>query len=224
MIRFDNHAFKGLDASLKQLFDLQTSMGGAIRDMLAMMPAALRTAGPEDFAAAKQIDKAINEAELQAEKLVTQIIGKFTTTGEDLRFIIGSIKITGTLERIADKTKNCIKRLSRLSRPLPPAVAGDLARAAETVSAMLPLALDQLLDYRDDTRRALLQHGALVQQSYRSIILALNHHRAGEEDASDDTHILLVAKNLEQASDMVIEIMKICHLIHFGTKYEKDNA
>lgn len=223
MIRFENHAFKGLDTSLKQLFDLQLLMGDAIREMMERMPSALHISNPDDFASAKAIDKRINEAELQAEKIVADIIGKFTTTGEDLRFIIGSIKITGTLERVADKAKNCIKRLGRISQPLPAEVKADLELAIEAVRAMIPLALGQVIDYKDQTTRELLNYGARVQHAYRNILLQLGNTRDGTV-AADDTHVLLIAKNLEQAADMVIEIMKTSHRIHFGTKYEKDAA
>jgi phosphate uptake regulator len=66
----------------------------------------------------------------------------------------------------------------------------------------------------------LLKHGAQVQASYKNILIRL--HGQVTTAASDATHILLVAKNLEQTADMAIEIMKIGHYVNFGTKYEKN--
>ncbi|MEJ0010209.1 MAG: hypothetical protein WDN72_06670 [Alphaproteobacteria bacterium] len=98
-------------------------------------------------------------------------------------------------------------------------VKAELAAAVAAVTAMLPLIESQILDYTPERAIALLAHGAAVQKSYRQILLHLHQHRPAQ--AGDDQHILLVAKNLEQTADMAVEIMKICHFIHFGTKYEK---
>lgn len=221
MIRFDNHAFKGLDESLKQLYGLLETMGSNIGELVALLPRGLEMADPSSFEQAKIIDRKINDAERGADKLVAQIIGKFNTGGDDLRFILGAIKIAGSLERSADRLKNCIKRLSRRAHPLDKEVKVELVNAITAVERMIPLALSQVLDYRDDVSKTLLEHGAAVQKAYRQILIHLHHNKAAPS-ATDHHHLLLVAKNLDQTADMVIEIMKLSHMIHFGTKYEKD--
>jgi phosphate uptake regulator len=218
MIRFDNHAFKGLDDSLKNLLGLLHAMGASVEELIGMLPPALEAANADSFAAAKAVDKTVNHAETQVDSTVAAMINKFTLIGEDLRFALAAIKIAGTLERMADKIKNCTKRLSRVSHPLDVAIKTELATAIASVHAMVPLALAQVVDYSPETAMELLQHGAAVQRAYRSILIGLHSHTRA---ADDETHILLVAKNLEQAADMAVEIMKICHFVHTGTKYEK---
>jgi phosphate transport system protein len=221
MIRFDNHAFKGLDDSLKQLFALLTTMSEGTGQLIALLPDALEVADPESFVRAKEIDKTVNDTELQVDAAVAAIINKFTVMGEDLRFTLAAVKISGTLERAADKIKNCAKRLSRVRHPLDAAVKAELATAIAALKAMMPLGLAQLLDYTVERTEQLLQHGATVQQSYRTILLHLNAHQSA---ADDETHLLLVAKNIEQTADMVVEIMKTSHFVHFATKYDKRAA
>lgn len=221
MIRFDNHAFRGLDSSMKELFDVQLAMGDAIRSIMALVPTALQQPNPEHFIAAKKIDKTINEAELKAERMVGDIIAKYGVSGDDLRYVIGSVKVSGTLERIADKTKNCIKRLGKVGKPLAPQMQAELAKANAALQYMISLALAQVVDYQEPATRELLRHGATVQHSYRHVLGMLqNDATIGE----DETHITLIAKNMEQAADMLVEIMKIGHLINFGQKYEKESA
>jgi phosphate transport system protein len=218
MIRFDNHAFKGLDESLKQLFGLLTSMGDSTEQLIALLRPALNVANPENFAKAKEIDKSVNDSELKVDSVVSGIINKFTVTGEELRFTLSAVKISGTLERAADKMKNCAKRLSRISAPLDGAVRQQLTVAIDALAAMIPLSMTQVLEYTPETTESILKHGASVQNAYRSILLHLHDHRMS---ADDETHVLLVAKNLEQAADMAVEIMKVCHFIHFATKFDK---
>lgn len=219
MIQFENHAFRGLDEALKRLFALQISMVTEIDQLAKLMPRGLEVADPETFAVAKSIDKSINEAETATDKLVADIINKFTPIGEELRFVLGSVKTAGTLERAADKVKNCVKRLAKVNHPLDAAVKAELSRAMESVRAMLPKALNQLVDYQDDIAQQVLKHGGTVQDAYKRIVIHL--HTQGTEVASDATHLLLMAKNLDQTADMAIEIMKIGHYVNFGTKYEK---
>jgi phosphate transport system protein len=223
-MRFDNHAFPGFDAALTELLGAQQSMGETVDAMLALLQKSIADLDAKHFDEAKQIDKNINDAELAAEWLALDTIAKFSGAGEDLRFVIGSIKVMSILERIADKVKNCIKRSGRISQTPPDYVMGDVVEEINAVKAMVPLALAQLAEFKDATARELLQHGAGVQSSFRQTVVKLNQQRSNELDAADDTHLLLIAKNLEQAADMAVEIMKICHHIHFGTKFDKASA
>lgn len=218
MIRFDNHAFKGLDEALEQLYAMLTSMGEGTQQLIALLATALDSADEQTFTQAKAIDKTVNDTELQIDSAVAAIINKFTVAGEDLRFVLAAVKLSATLERAADKMKNCTKRLSRVAQPIDPALRTELAAAIAALSEMMPLALGQVLEYTPESTQALLAHGASVQQAYRRILLHLHTHQS---TADDETHLLLVAKNLEQTADMAVEIMKISHMIHFATKYDK---
>ena len=218
MIRFDNHAFKGLDDSLKQLYADLMAMGDGAKQLLAMLPRAIESADAELFAQAKEVDKRVNDIEVRVDASVAAIINKFTVMGEDLRFILAAVKIASTQERAADKLKNCVKRLSRVHQPVEAQVQAELKQAVQALDAMLPLALGLVLDYTPETTMQLLQHGAVVQKAYRTILIHLHAHQSS---ADDETHILLIAKNLEQTADMMVEIMKISHYVHVGTKYDK---
>jgi phosphate uptake regulator len=221
MITFENHAFKGLDVALKQLYAQLIAMGDGIAELMLLLPPALQSADETSFPRAKTIDKIINDAELGVDAAVAAIINKFGVTGEDLRFTLAAVKIAGTLERAADKVKNCIKRLGRVEHPLHAGVKTELGVAIAALNAMVPLSLGQIIDYKPETTRDLLAHGATVQQSYRKILLMLHN---APKHADNETHVLLVAKNLEQTADMAVEIMKVAHYIHFATKYDKAAA
>jgi phosphate uptake regulator len=217
MIQFDNHAFKGVDESLRRLAELQQSMGTATLQLIALLEATLDAVTPDSLSDARAIDKTVNAAEQQVEATVAGMINKFTLVGEELRYTLGSIKTAGALERGADKIKNAIKWLERVEHPLAPASRTELATAMGALKAMIPLALEQLVDYHPGAARALLDHGATVQRSYRAILLQLQTHQSPDHKAA----LLLVAKNLEQTADMAVEVMKNCYFVHTGTKYDK---
>jgi phosphate transport system protein len=221
VIEFAQHAFHGFDASLKRLFDRLLAMGSNVEGLLALMPDGIEEAGSEALERARQLDKKINEAEIETDAAVADIVAQYTTAGEDLRFILGSIKVAGAIERLADRIKNCIKRLSKMPHPLDEEIKTGLMQSIASLKSMLPLCLAQLTEYDTARSRQILEYGANVQRSYRKVLLRLSHLELSPEAMHP---MLLVAKNMDQASDMAIEIMKIAHYIHFGTKYEKQQA
>ncbi len=214
MIQFDNHAFKGVDEGLKKLSDVQQHMGESILALLGLFETSLDAANAQAFVDAKAIDKTINADEQQVDATVAGLISKFTIAGEELRYALGSIKTAVALERAADRVKNAVKWIARAKYPLDANTKQALAGAAAALKAMVPLALQQLTDFSGEAANELLAKADQVQKAYRALLV---QHQSAEGEAP----LLLVAKNLEQTADMAVEIMKICHFVHVGTKYEK---
>lgn len=221
MIQTDNHAFKGLDAALKHLCAQIGEMEHSIAAISELAIRALDAPNADLFAQAKQIDKRINQAEAAVDVTVAGMINKFTMIGEDLRFTLGSIKCAGTLERAGDKLKNCVKRLTRLTSAPETLMKKELRQAMEAVQHLFPLTMAQWFDYQPEKAAMVLAHGTKVQQAYRHIVLLLQQGQCVSEDVP---HLLLIAKNLDQVSDMAVEIMKIAHYVHTGVKYDKRSA
>jgi len=219
MIHFDNHAFKGLDTSLSVLFRILQGMSADILSLLNALPHGLEAANPQAFAEAKLLDKKINEAEYEADKVAAEIITKFPITGEELRFVLASVKISGILEAAADKLKNCSKRLAKVQHPIHDGLKSEITIAIDMLLHMMPLTLEQVLADDDARAHAIIKKSDTVQHAYRR---ALQHvHALHAEHVADDTHFMLVIRNLEQVADLLLEIMKISHYIHHGTKYQK---
>lgn len=218
MIQFDNHAFKGVDEGLRRLAELQQTMGNAIVSLIRLLEVGVDVVNPQHVVDAKTIDKTVNAAEQQVDATVASMINKFTLMGEELRYTLASIKNAGSLERGADKMKNAIKWLGRVEHPLSAASRQELTSAMAALKAMIPLALEQLVDDHPEAANALLAHGATVQRAYRAILLQLQTHQSADHKAA----LLLVAKNIEQTADCTVEIMKTCYFVHTGQKYQKN--
>jgi phosphate transport system protein len=218
MIHFDKHAFKGFGSSLQALFDLLSNMAEHVEGLISLLPAGLESADASAHAEAKLIDKKINDAEIETDQAVAEIVGKFNPIGEELRFVLGSVKVAGALERLADRMKNCSKRLAKVPHPLDAEIKQSLTNSINALKPMVSQSLQQLVNYKPEVSIELLRLGAEVQRAYRQTLLRLNTLKLS---ADDTHHILLVAKNLDQASDMAIEIMKIGHYVNLGSKYEK---
>lgn len=218
MVDFNNHAFKGLDESLKDLFTRLSRMGGEVQLLLDLLPEGLQTPNPEIAAAAKAIDKKINAAELENDKAVADILGKFRLVGEDLRFLLGSIKVAAVLERLADRVKNCNKRLAKINTGLDAELQAHIAKAAGMLKQMVPPSLEQVINYRPLPMEELQAQEKQIENAYRAVVLRLG---ALSLEQAETNHILFIAKNLDQAAGMAVEIAKMGHYICLGEKYSK---
>lgn len=219
MISFGNHAFKGLDAALEGIYQHLNAMHTHLAELIDGLPRGLEVIDKSNADAAKVIDRKINLLEQEIDQLAAQTLGKFNLGGEDMRYILSALKVAGGLERAGDKLKNCAKRLSKRTYPLEGAVKQEITEAIAALKAMFPIAIAMLLDYNPDKTKELLGHGARIQQAYRQVLIHL-YHQQSAPSFGDHTHILLVAKNLDQAADMAVEIMKVCHRLHLSKEYE----
>lgn len=221
MLEFEKHAFKALDESLKQLHTLLLSMGDSIGKLTEIIQSELEHPANQ-FPDAKAIDKTINDAEDAINACVGEIISKFNPFGEDLRFVITAIKIASLLERAADLSKNCVKRLPRVPHPLPAEIKAGLSEVLAQLKLMLPQSLALITRYTPEGAQAVFAQEELAEAAYKKVLL--NVHRTLEQQAdlpADSTHLLLIGKNLERVADIVLDIVKLCHFIHRGTRYEK---
>ena len=219
MITFGNHAFKGLDEALEGAYAHLTTMHTHLLDLVALLPRGLEVIDKSNADAARAIDRKINLLEQELDTLAAQTLGKFTLSNEDLRYLLSALKVAGHLERAGDKLKNCVKRLSKRTYPVDEAVKHEITHAIDSIKAMFPVALGLVLNYDAEASSALLRYGARAQQSYRQVLIHL-YHQQSAPSFGDHTHVLLVAKNLDQAADMAVEIMKVCHRLHLGKEYE----
>lgn len=221
MLEFEKHAFKGLDQSLKQLHTLLLSMGDSIGKLTEIVQNELENSANQ-FSDAKAIDKTINDAEGQIDACVSEIISKFNPFGDDLRFVITTIKIASLLERIADLSKNCVKRLPRVAHPLPADIKNGLAEVLVHIREMMPQSLALITRYTTNDAESVMAQAEKAEASYKKVLL--NVHRTLEKASdipADSTHLLLIGKNLERVADIIVDIVKLCHFIHNGKRYEK---
>lgn len=217
MIRFDTQAYKGLGLALQSLYGELSAMIEGNRALLSLLAQVLSDARPDAHAEAKTIDRRVNAAERSIDRQVADLISKFTVAGEELRFVLGAIKLAVVLERVADRLKNAIKHISRLGqRPLEP-VLQPLREAQQALEAMLPEAAAQMLAIDATAIGDLMSRETAVQAAYRAVLGQLSAH---DYPAADETRLLLLAKNLEHAADMLVEMMKICHFIHTAEKFD----
>lgn len=152
-------------------------------------------------------DRQIDELEVKLEEKAIRLLALRQPMARDLRFIVKSVKIIASLERIGDHAVNLCERALELNKepPLKPYI--DIPIMAQSVQMMLKEALDAFIN--EDTALALKVCGNdqiiddLDEQILRELLTFMM------EDPHTITRaiwIIQISKNLERIGDLATNI------------------
>jgi len=201
------HLVRSYDIQLKRLRDMLTEMGGMVESQLAMAAEAIMNRDNDAAARAVEEDPKVDALEHEVEQFVIQLLALRQPMAEDLRRIVGALKITSDLERIGDYAANVAKRSVVLAQyNLPYSFAG-LAHMASLVQEQLKSIVDAV--GTSDTAKAVevWRSDRVVDDIYNALFRELITYMM--EDPRNITpciHLLFIAKNLERIGDHATNI------------------
>jgi len=215
-----NHAFKDFDQSLKQL---ERQFKAAIEKIVAMndlcVQAVEKLTDKEALLnflqQARGLDKEINKIEAENISAIQNIIGKYSPRGQDLRFIIGSVKLATLLESSADKLKNCIKRMVKMDALPGEEKTSQIRQMLEENGAVMAILPRLLEGFDDDLSSEMNRRRKQIEMLYREIWT----RQSGDEVTYHNT--VMLAKNIERIVDIASDLRKIIYFIHTGERLVK---
>lgn len=215
-----NHAFKDFDQSLQEMERLLHETIQKIIEMNSLNVDALaqfsnKEAVMQILRAARALDKEINQHEFAIVAAIQNILGKYNPRGRDLRFIIGSVKLSTLLESVADKIKNNIKRIHKTEK-LPAAEVIAKLQEMLNISAEVMKIISALLNkFEMDASDEVNRRRRKIEALYREVWV--------QETSVDATYhnIVMLAKNIERNADIVSDVKKIIYFMETGEKLVK---
>ncbi len=207
-----------LDRDLDALRDRVLLLGGETETALQRAMYALVE---RDSAAAQAVldgDDAIDNLELEIDRLCIDTIALRQPAARDLRFVISAAKITPILERIADHACNIARVAIDLNDEpqLKPYV--DLPRMAEHASNMLHAALDTFTTGDATAARLVIERDDEIDEIYNRVFRDLIQLMISDsQTTSRAARLLFVAKHIERIGDYVTDI---CELTVYMTDAE----
>ncbi len=197
------HIVRSFDEDLKYLSGRIAAMGGLAERMVEESVSALVHA--DETLARKVVadDLLLDIAEREIDEKAIGIIARRQPLADDLREIVGAIRISADLERVGDLAKNNAKRVVAITAAQQP------VRVVRGLEALAELALGQLKDVLDvyatravSTLASVRERDAQIDAVYTSLFRELLASMM--EDARNITpctHLLFCAKNLERIGD-----------------------
>jgi phosphate transport system protein len=199
-----------IDEQLDILRDKILLMGGATE---AAVQRSMRSLVTRDNELAKQVleeEKAIDQMELEIDRLSVDILALQHPAAHDLRFVISVAKITPILERIADHAGSIAE--AALIINIEPLVKNyvDFPIMAQTAAEMLRSALDAFTNEDAQLSRQIIERDKEIDASYNRVFKQLLEMMVENPSATTGAaHLLFVAKHLERIGDYVKDICEL---------------
>lgn len=212
------HIVRAYDEELGLLSAKINQMGGIAEAMLVdAMDALVR----HDIAKARSVaerDTQLDALQHEIEELAVLVIARRQPMANDLRHIMGSIRIASDIERIGDLVKNIGKRVVVMeNRFLSMRSLSGIQHMAHLVLGQVKMVLDSFAQNNPDLARHVWLNDGEVDQLNNSLFRELLTYMMEDPRAiTFSTHLLFIAKNIERAGDHATNIAETVYFIETG--------
>lgn len=155
-------------------------------------------------------DRAIDQMELDIDRLVVDILGSQTLNERDLRLVVSAAKITPILERIADHASSIAEAAVVLNNEPQIDSYVDFSGMAEIAGDMLREALNAFTAEDATRSREIIARDRELDQWYGRVFDGLLRTMTTDPAASNGAaRLLFVAKHIERIGDYVKDICEL---------------
>lgn len=216
-VQFTSHAFKGYDDAVQSLISELRVMTDSVDELLAMLDDAVqgKEASPRH---AKKADKEVNQLEYDVINRLHDILAKYSPSQDELRFLISTVRIAASLERLGDIAKVNVWRCDQIAteqKDMPEVFMRALITMLAIARQMLKDSLANLAAFDSKRLGAILDQDDEVNRLYGTLMDTL------QTMPKQHPMLTIVVKDVERAADHAFEIGRITHFAHTGTKPRK---
>jgi phosphate transport system protein len=216
-----DHTVKAYDEQLARLRDTLMRIGGLVEKALADAITAVAKRDVTLAAAIVQRDAEVDALQRSVEEQAVRLLALRQPMANDLRAIVGAMRIALDLERVGDYAANIAKRAIVLSQLAPAVGVGSIQRMARIVLEMLKDTLDALTSNDAEKARQVWQRDEQVDEAYNAVFRnLLTYMMEDPRNITPCAHLLFVAKNIERIGDHTTNIAETIRFIVLGEEIE----
>lgn len=197
------HINSAFDQDLERIQTQIMTIGGLVEHSIRLSREALVRLDNELAQQVIANDSAIDTLEEEINKTAVGIIAVRQPQAQDLRTVVAIMKISSSLERVGDYSKNIAKRIPAIikSFPLTPE-SGSVKRLAKAVQAQIKNSLDAFIQRDAEMAHLVILSDSEIDQMYNSLFREyLTHMMEEPRSITASLHYLFIAKNLERIGD-----------------------
>lgn len=212
------HIVRAFDEELGVLSAKIVQMGGIAE---AMLVDAVDALAKHDVTKARTVverDAQLDEIQGTIEEQAVLLIAKRQPMANDLRHIMGTIRIASDIERIGDLVKNIGKRVTVMEdRFLSFRSMSGIQHMAHLVLQQVKAVLDSFSQNSAELARHVWLHDGEVDTLHNALFRELlTYMMEDPRSITFATHMLFIAKNIERAGDHATNIAETVYFIETG--------
>jgi len=212
------HTVTSFDDDLSSIQKLVNDMGDLAG---TMVKGAIRALLQSDAALAQRVvseDVIMDARQRELDDRAITLIAKRQPMAQDLRAVVGAIRMAGDLERIGDLAKNIAKRVSAVGQsPAPRTLSHGIEGMSDMVLGQVDGVIKHYLARDADALRDLRIDDEKIDVKYTAVFRELlTYMMEDPRNITSCTHLLFCAKNLERIGDHVTNIAENAYFVVTG--------
>lgn len=220
-----NHTVTSYDKDLKGIISKMDQMNKNVAEILRIFIESVDSQNDDQRTKAKEIDKKINQLEIEVEQECINVMARRSPMAFDLRFLISGVKVSTILERMGDIAKKLVKRtIKKVGQDFPEAYKADFKEMAENVIVMLENAVAGFNSHDVQQADKVWRSEDKVDDKASELFTRISEDMKKNPEKVDVlVQILLNTRRLERMADYCTKIAKIAHYTDSGNRVsEKD--
>ncbi len=203
---------KDLDSISKNLYDMFYLLSESIK----IVEDAIKNPEKNFVTKIKDNDNQINTKDHLTEQKVTSMLALRQPLAFDLRYIISSLKVSSNLERMGDKCKTIINKLSYLEVFIDEKTKVSLLKMLEIAKEM---AKNAVFAYNEnDTEKAeqVLEQDDQIDNIYQQLFSIAEGDSFDRQQVKNIINVLFIAKSFERLADHAANIAQMVNYVISG--------
>jgi phosphate transport system protein len=214
------HTVTSFDDDLNEIDRLIRDMGDLAG---AMVGASIRALLASDNAMAQRVisdDTVMDARQRELDDRSITLIAKRQPMAQDLRMVLGAIRMAGDLERIGDLAKNIAKRVGAVGQSnTPRALSHSIDDMASMVLQQVKRVVEFYVMRQPEALKELRADDEKIDVKYTAIFRELlTYMMEDPRNITACTHLLFCAKNLERIGDHVTNVAENAYYVMTGTQ------
>ena len=199
----DKHIVSNYDNDLELLKNMIIEMGVMLEKQLFLAVEIIKVSNDEISKSIIETEKKINLSEKKIREYATNTLSKRQPLADDLRKILVSIQLSGTLERIGDHAANISARVSKAETVPSTYTTDSIYRLGQSVIKILSQALSSYDESSESLAKSIAVQDKEIDLLYETcfrehIILMMEQNN----NIGYCVQMLFIAKELERIGDL----------------------
>ena len=217
-----HHTVSSFDNELTSIIDKIIKMGEHVSEMLNLSRKALDNPNEDILNTVRAIDKKVNALDLELQTDATKIIALRQPLGVDLRFVISTLKIASSMERMGDLAKSSCKKSEKFYPHVSTEIRNDIKEMNALVNRMLNAAMVAFRDLSAEKAIEVREQDNDIDALYSKLLTNVQVHIKDHPEAIPSfADIIFAAKNYERFGDHCSKIADLVHYIATGKMITK---
>lgn len=213
------HISSAFEKDLNDLGGSLQKLGDLARKRFALAIDGIATQREDALSQVIDGDSELDDIEAFIHEKAFEIIALRAPSGQDLRYVLVSLKVATVLERIGDFSRNIAQRTRVISAAGNDKIPGvNIGRMGHLVETML---IDVMHAYADqDPHKALkvwrqdVEVDHMHTSFYKEVLASMSRD---SDQVVSGVHLLFIAKNIERVGDYTTGIAEQIHFLVEGT-------